>query len=270
MLTFIYKLYAYIFGRRIFSKFNKFLYHISLRGLGILNYYGEYFIGEKYWLREYLKNIKRPVVIDVGAHVGDYTRDVLECNQGALIFAFEPHPMAYKKLITNVTSNNIHAFNLAVGNVNGITELYDYDTEDSSVHASLYKDVIEGLHKGKSKSYSVNIIKLDDFLQEKDIDRIDLLKIDTEGNEYNVLLGVESYLRSNKIRAIHFEFNEMNIVSKVSFKDFWDLLDKYKFYRILPGGELLEIKNYYPVSCEIYAFQNIVAILDESRIPNPI
>lgn len=56
----------------------------------------------------------------------------------------------------------------------------------------------------------------------------------------------------------------MNIVSKVSFKDFWDYLKEYEFYRILPGGELLKIKNYSPIGCEIYAFQNIVALLKES------
>ena len=93
---------------------------------------------------------------------------------------------------------------------------------------------------------------------------IDLLKIDTEGNEFNVLLGCKEFLKNRQVKAIHFEFNEMNIVSKVSFKDFWDLLSDYNFYRILPGGGLLPIKNYSPIMCEIYAFQNIVAILKES------
>lgn len=54
----------------------------------------------------------------------------------------------------------------------------------------------------------------------------------------------------------------MNIVSKTSFKDFWDLLSDYNFYRILPG-ELLPIKNYSPIMCNV-ALRNIVAILKES------
>lgn len=91
-----------------------------------------------------------------------------------------------------------------------------------------------------------------------------MLKIDTEGNEFKVLLGCLEALKEKRINAIHIEFNEMNIVSKVSFKDFWDLLSDYNFYRILPGGGLLPIKNYSPIMCEIYAFQNIVAILKES------
>ena len=119
------------------------------------------------------------------------------------------------------------------------------------------------MHKGNPISHLVEIITLDKLLSDKNIIEIDLLKIDTEGNEYNVLLGVKSFLKKRKIKAIHLEFNEMNIISKSTFKDFWDLLLDYKFYRILPGGELLPIKNYIPLMTEIYAFQNIVAILKD-------
>jgi hypothetical protein len=53
----------------------------------------------------------------------------------------------------------------------------------------------------------------------------------------------------------------MNIVSKSTFKDFWDFLSGYNFYRLLPGGALLPIEDYSPILNEIYAFQNIIAIL---------
>ena len=78
-----------------------------------------------------------------------------------------------------------------------------------------------------------------------------------------MLKGAEKALQEKKIKALHIEFNEMNIISKVSFKDFWDLLFNYKIFRILPGGGLLPIKNYSPIMCEIYAFQNLVAILKD-------
>ena len=56
----------------------------------------------------------------------------------------------------------------------------------------------------------------------------------------------------------------MNVVSKSYFKNFWDLLPNYKFYRLLPGGKFLEIKSYSPLNCEIFAYQNIVAILKKN------
>ncbi len=261
MLSTIYKMYGYIFARNFFNKFNKFLYQISLRGLGILNYQDEYLTGEKAWMEKYLSDKINPIILDVGANIGNYTKDILNSNSTAFVFAFEPHPSTYKKLTANIISNNFKAFNVGVGDKNGNLELYDDDTNDGSAHASLYKDVIKDLHKGNPISHTVEIIKLDEFLHNHNINTIDLLKIDTEGNEYKVMLGCNSFLKDKKIKAIHFEFNEMNIISKVSFKDFWDLLSEYNFYRILPGGKLLKIKNYSPIACEIYAFQNIVAIL---------
>lgn len=261
MLSTIYKVYAYVFGRVLFVKMNKFLYQISLRGLGILNFQGDYLIGENAWIKNYLKDKKKPIVLDVGANVGNYSKTIFEVNQNAKVLAFEPHPSTFKKLMNNIKFENFQAFNVGVGNSEGTLELYDYDTKDGSSHASLYKDVIKDLHKGNPISHSVEIITLDKLLNNQNITEIDLLKIDTEGNEYNVLLGIQSFLEKNKIQAIHMEFNEMNIVSKSSFKDFWDLLSNYNFYRILPGGGLLPIKNYSPIMTEIYAFQNIVAIL---------
>lgn len=264
MLSVIYKVYAYLFGRSIFRKINMFLYQLSLRGLGVLNFQAEYLIGEKNWLNNFLRNKKNPVVLDVGANIGNYSKDILESNKDSIVYAFEPHPKTYKNLVSNISNSRFKGFNFGVGDENGKLELYDYDTKDGSSHASLYRDVIKDLHKGNPISHTVGIIKLDDFIKEEKISTIDLLKIDTEGNEFKVLLGCLEALKEKRINAIHIEFNEMNIVSKVSFKDFWDLLSDYNFYRILPGGGLLPIKNYSPIMCEIYAFQNIVAILKES------
>ena len=261
MIEKIYSLYAYLFCRRVFKKFNELMYQLSLRGLGVLNYKGDYLVGEKQWLKQYLRNKNNPVVMDVGANVGRYSFDALEINKNSRIIAFEPHPKTYNKLVNNVQNNNFKAYNFAVGNSDGKIKLYDYDNNDGSSHASLHEDVIKDLHQGSAISHDVDIITLSSFFEKRNISSIDLLKIDTEGNEFDVLKGAGQYLKDNKIKAIHFEFNEMNIISKTSFKDFLDFLPNYDMYRILAGGQLLKIEKYSPVLCEIYAFQNIVAIL---------
>ena len=68
------------------------------------------------------------------------------------------------------------------------------------------------------------------FCIKNNIDKIDLLKLDTEGSEYEVLLGGRKMLLNNKIKTIFFEFNEMNVFSRVFFRDFYKLLKNYKIY----------------------------------------
>jgi FkbM family methyltransferase len=259
MIEHFYSLYTYIFSKPWLIKFNKLLFGLSLRGLGILNYKTKYQSGELDWLKRYLSSIETPVVFDVGANIGDYSNDIIKLFPNALIYAFEPHPKNFVKL-TSSGKRNLHCFNKAVGNQQEQILLHDYEENDGSAHASLYREVIEEIHQEKSISYKVDVITLDIFCAEQRIKSIDLLKIDTEGNELKCLIGAKQLLKDNKIKAIQFEFNEMNIISRCTFKDFWDLLYNFNLYRLLPGGNLLEIKEYSPVFCEIYAYQNIIAL----------
>lgn len=260
MLDLIYDSYARLFSKKIFNKFNKFILLLSLRGLGVLNYKSEKQSGEANFVLSHFSNAKKGVILDVGANVGNYSKSLRELNQNVEIYCFEPHPLTFKKLLSNVNDLKINSFNVGVGGTDGVLKLYDYANDDGSEHASLYKDVIEKIHKGKSVEHEVTIVTLNAFAIEHKIERVLLLKIDTEGYELNVLKGFEPYITQNKVDLIHFEFNEMNVVSRVFFKDFWDFLPNYDFYRMVRDG-LVPIKNYNPVYCEIYAYQNIVAKL---------
>jgi len=262
MFKIILAVYRFLFARKVFNKFNKGLYYLSLRGLGILNYESYKLSGEQAFIESYFSTIKEGVVLDIGANIGNYSKNIFRISENITIYAFEPHPITYKKLTMSVVSKSFHSFNLAVGSKNSELQLYDYEDQDGSSHASIYKEVIESIHKGRAIKHDVKVIRLDNFLQEHSIDRIDLLKIDTEGNELDVLKGLGNWIPDGKIKAIHFEFNEMNVISRVFFKDFWDILPNYNFYRMVQDG-LVPIKQYNPIDCEIYAFQNIVALIKE-------
>jgi len=72
-------------------------------------------------------------------------------------------------------------------------------------------------------------------------------------------MGAIELIKNNKIDVIHFEFNEMNVYSRVFFRDFHELLVNYNFYRMLPDG-LVFLGDYNPIYQEIFAYQNIVVI----------
>jgi FkbM family methyltransferase len=260
MLSQVYDLYAYLFGRKTFVKFNQFMFQLSLRGLGVLNYKSDKQSGEAIFVSSHFADRKKGVIFDVGANVGNYSKHLRDFNPNLEIYCFEPHPRTFQKLLLTVNHLDIKAFNTGVGSTDGMLKLYDYANDDGSEHASLYKDVIEIIHRGKAIEHEVKIITLNAFAVEHKIDRVLLLKIDTEGHEMVILKGFEPYIRQNKVNLIQFEFNEMNVASRVFFKDFWEFLPNYDFYRMMQDG-LNPIKNYNPVYCEIYASQNIVAKL---------
>ena len=75
------------------------------------------------------------------------------------------------------------------------------------------------------------IITLEDFMLEKKITNIDFIKIDTEGYEYNTLLGLGDYIR--KVKFILFEHHYDNMIIKnYKFKDIHKLLIDNGFIKI--------------------------------------
>jgi len=252
--------YRFFFARRFFLKLNRLVYHCGLRGLGILNYESDWVSGERRFLRDHVPRDQEFVVFDVGANVGSYSRAVLEINAKATVFAFEPHPETYRQLKETARKLKFEALNLALGDSEGTISLFDYADSDGSAHASVFREVIETLHGSKSAAHRVELSTVDVVAKRLGVETIDLLKIDTEGNELRVLLGAGGFLARGAVRAIQFEFNEMNVSSRSYFRDFWDMLPNFDLFRMLPDG-LVKLERYDPVTCEIFAYQNIVALL---------
>jgi len=260
----LFDIYAFLFARKSFYRFNRGLFHASIRGLGLINFKDDVVSGERHFLKRFLSQLRGPTVFDVGANEGSYTKAVLAANRSAQVFAFEPHPATYGRLaLFSSGIENITAINAACGSASGQMVLYDYAGSLGSGHASLHAGVIEGIHKKESSERVVDVIDLDTFATGHNISQIDLLKIDAEGHELEVLKGAVNLLRESRIRAIQFEFNEMNVVSRVFFREFYQLLPNYRFFRMLRDG-LVPLGSYSPLRCELFAFQNIIALPDST------
>ncbi len=260
MLGALFRVFRLLFVRKRFYRFYKALYSISLRGIGVRNFESDTLSGEQHFIAQHVSVIQGGVILDVGANIGAYSKLLRSANSIVRICAFEPHPKTYLKLTRNLAPLNVETYNVAVGSELGRLHLFDYADEDGSSHATLYQDVIESIHKGRSTKHEVPVVTLDSFVASQGIEKVALLKIDTEGHELEVLHGFLRFIRANRVALIQFEFNEMNIVSKASFRDFWELLPSYDFFRMLPDG-LVPIEAYNPIHCEIYGYQNIVAKL---------
>ena len=81
------------------------------------------------------------------------------------------------------------------------------------------------------KNSDVKLNRLDNYCEEKKINKIDLLKIDTEGHEYFVIKGSTNAL--TKIKYIYFEHHYDDMLIKgYKYSDIHDFLKKYNFIRI--------------------------------------
>ena len=267
----LFKIWAFVFGRPIFRIFNYLMFQLSLRGMGIYNYSSHYLSGENWLIKKKIKKIGNQLVIfDVGANNGDFTKLIIESGVSiAAIYAFEPHPNTFVRLEKNLASNNfVRPIQLALSSHKGNDFLYDrLDFKGlGSAHASLSDSIFSQVYKTERTKVMIKKETLDNFCEENSISNIDFLKIDTEGNEFEVLKGSSKMLNNRKIKVIQFEFTQLNSTIGIFFKQFYDLLSEhYDLYRLLPNG-IVKIKNYDATVCEIFAYQNFVAILKEDKV----
>ena len=216
--------------------------------LKLLNYFDLYY---QLKLFSFLKkeNYKSfNVFFDVGAHYGESISLFSKHFTINKIYSFEASPLNFKTLLNNKNSIQskfkgleIHLENNAIGDekkklmMNQLIESSSSTIKGINQNSKYFKKKVFFLNfagkKSLIKNIEINQIRLYDYMIKKEIQKIDFLKIDTEGYEYNVLLGLGKYLQ--KISLIMFEhhYDDM-IIKDYSFGDINDLLKKNNFKQI--------------------------------------
>jgi FkbM family methyltransferase len=236
----------------------------AYHNIGILKYENDYLSGEHYFLTKCLsQHIKspNPIFFDVGANVGEYSKNLRRQFPGASIYAFEPNVNSYAIMHAEMAPLGVTCLDLGVSSESTSSVMYTYKNELASQHASIYRDVLTDLHEaGEVAEIEFKTTTIDEFCAANDIHFVDLLKIDTEGHEWEVLTGARKMLAEQRIKFIQFEFNEMNIIARVFLKDFYKLLEGYRIYR-LDSDRLIPLFKYCSAN-EIFKFQNLLAVDD--------
>ena len=177
-------------------------------------------------------NMDFDTVIDIGANVGKFSKEIKKTYPNVAIFAFEPLENAYKKMVNEFHGDySFVGFNVALGDVNGSVPFYHSSRETSS---SVLK--MGDLHKvsfpdsADAKIENVSIVRLDDLIQENNIviGESILTKIDVQGYEYDVLLGGKSTLSKSKIIICEVSFFELYENQKL-FEDILVILSDWGF-----------------------------------------
>jgi len=206
-----------------------------------------------------------PLFFDVGANVGNFTIGLKKNIAQAAIYAFEPVKNTYEILKTNI-SDDVKACNIGFGKLPGKGRLYNVLNTSVSEIATAHKDVLFDVFNCQDEIEEIvfEIDTVDHFCLANNIENIDFLKIDVEGNELDVLQGAENMIKNNAVKIIQFEFNTHNIYSRVFLRDFYLFLKNFEFYRLVKNG-MLSLGEYNPVN-ELFTAQNIIAV-HESVLP---
>ena len=165
-----------------------------------------------YHFRNLLNN-SQPVIFDVGAYVGDTIKQFNSSFPECYIHAFEPFHDSFSFLKNRFKkTDKIFLNNIAVGD-RSLENIKMYVTQNKG-SSSLLQPIIganefwEGNPLSTQKEVKVETITIDKYCEQHNIERIDILKIDVQGNELKVLQGAKRMLKEKRVSLI---FTEISI-----------------------------------------------------------
>ncbi|HEX8371053.1 MAG TPA: FkbM family methyltransferase [Pyrinomonadaceae bacterium] len=212
-----------------------------------------FFLGkhEQFSAEIFARHIKRGFVcLDVGANIGWHTT-LMSRLSGAEgeVHAFEPVPPTFEDLKKNVSLNGegaeVFLNNFGLGGEESTAEIHLFNNLPSG-HATL-----AGKDNEPSTVFPIKIKTLDAYLEEKNIKRVDFIKVDIEGAEMMFLKGSQKVFDQENAPVIYME---MTLETSAEFGYLPDDLivflknkARYKFFRIDEAGEkLVEIEGFAP------------------------
>lgn len=187
-----------------------------------------------------ISKINPTTIFDVGANIGKYTKVLREECSDANIYCFEPVEQTYNILKGNVALlNNVKIYNAGCFSENCTKKINLFE---SNTHSTLYN--LDKITKVAEKTVEIKLIKGDNFLSENNIDKIDFLKLDIEGSEFDALEGFKNALSEKKIRAVQFEYGYINVRTKKLLLNFYEFFENYGYIvgKIFP--KYVEFRKY--------------------------
>lgn len=224
---------------------------------------GEFSLCKSYLAElEVLQDTVRPgyQIIDAGANIGSIAITLAKTEPGATIYCFEPDILNFSLLNLNIILNqvsNIKTFNYALGKKREFIEMYLSKTNfgDHRSAKCLKNDLNEACFtRSASKILKVNPIEFfKELLTTDDLRIIDLIKIDTQGADFEILGACIPLLKSDAVVAIEYspyhldangttkeeiaevlqyfsqiyKINSLELTPRLTAMDLWSVFDFY-------------------------------------------
>lgn len=154
---------------------------------------------------------KKPnIIFDCGANVGFVSYQFYKKFSESKIYAFEPNPSVYEKLVLNLLKEKeaVQPFNLGIDSETGNLEFFKNNNTGTS--SFLEPNDFHMSHMARNyQKVEVPVISISEFCKSQNINTISILKLDIEGFELKALQGCEMMLKEEKI---DFVFAEVNLI----------------------------------------------------------
>ena len=174
----------------------------------------EIFAEGTYRLESLLAGLDAPIVLDIGAHIGCFSVAVATACPDARVHSYEASPSTAAWLTRNITANRLEgrvsAHQVAIADHRGLLEFADNDRGSS----------LNGLTAptGSTRAVQVPCITLAEAVAGAG-GRVDVVKIDTEGAEYDLVLRSDPEAWSSVQRVV-LEYHDVPGHSWSELRDF--------------------------------------------------
>ncbi|MFI5203096.1 MAG: FkbM family methyltransferase [Flavobacteriales bacterium] len=203
-------------------------YEIHLDQYHMKNIY-LYGVAERNTLRHLRRMAQSGMIfLDIGANIGSFSLSLSRKINNGKIIAFEPVSYNVNILKRNIELNkftNILVEHKGVSNTTGTARIY-FGKKKSG--ASI-------VNTGMENSEDIELITVDAYLKQHNINRVDMVKIDVEGAEHLVLAGAEQLLNQPEKLVLVMEYMQDNHKNTgKSTSDLFNLLLNKGFRAFLP------------------------------------
>lgn len=190
----------------------------------------EFFLHDPYKIvkSDIIKN--SDVIVDIGANIGVFS--VFASKKAKMVYAIEPMPDNYLSLKKNIelnTISNCKLFEAAISKSDGFASLEI--SEDTAFHT------LVGLNPNQSTKKKIDVVtfSLDSFIEKNKISKIDILKLDCEGSEYEILFNTSE----NTFKIIDRIVMECHPIPNYGQKDLEELFKRMGYQTLAHGKDML-------------------------------
>lgn len=195
-----------------------------------------------------------PIIVEAGAYQGRDTLKIAQRFPEGTIYAFEPLSIAFPKLCEAVTPfTNVICLNQALNNTSGVKNFYICHGTYAKFpvfefHSSLLPPTEDMEVHLLGPIEKVSCLSLLDFCEKEKIQKIDMLWLSAEGNEKQILTGMDHLLSEVSLVYIRTQLFQSRL-SMTLFQDLRKFMEKNGFVLLshffLPNihGDALFIKK---------------------------